>query len=54
MKLTAGMEKFYKSGMCFLRIFFWWGRGMPGAEAEDMMLHVYNCFSVRLLEGTIF
>ena len=34
--------------------FFWWGRGMLGAEAEDMMFHVYNCFNVRLLEGTIF
>ena len=36
--------------------YFWWGREIPGAEAEDMMLHVseFNCFNVRLFGESYF
>ena len=36
--------------------YFWWGREIPGAEAEDMMLHVsmFNCFNVRLFGESQF
>lgn len=36
--------------MYFIRIFF--RTGAVGAEAEEMMLHIYNCFNV--IGGTVF
>lgn len=45
MKLTSGMDRFYESGRYF-RTFG--GQGVPGAEAEEMMPHIYNCFNARL------
>lgn len=51
-KLIARIDRFYESGMYFIRIFF--RRGAPGAEAEEKMLHIYNCFNVRLLGEPYF